>query len=929
MQIKTLKYTLLLLLFNLFCFGYAQDNRQNISLTFENANLAGVLENIEEKSNYQFFYLDHWVQDIRVSGDYQNTPVPQVLKGILKDTDIHFLIMDNNRVVLTKNNLVHDQLPDNFFRRKADQEVSSLTNPEPEKNNLPLSLLSTRENESLNTNVVRIGKENSDQGTNNFLLRGKVTDSNDGKPISDLALIVQESGKGTVTDVNGEYELILPTGKNTILTKGLGYQDTETTIIIYNHGIYNFQTAENIEALDEVVIQSNRNKNIEEALTGVTTIEVGKIKTMPLVLGEQDILKAAIAMPGITTAGEGAAGYNVRGGRIDQNLILLDEAVIYNPAHFFGIFSAINPFTTGKATIYKGNIPVEYGGRLSSVFDLKSKKGNMQKFTGEGSIGPVTSNLMLEVPLARDKSSVILGGRATYSDWILRTLDDEQLNNSEASFYDIIAKFDQVINEKNTLEATGYYSHDAFSITSDSIFDYSNALASLKWSHQFNNKNSLSLNLYNSTYRFGINYNGESNNDFDLNYQNNETGIKLKVRSVMNGKHSLNYGVVSKLYVVDPGKVTPGGADSDITALTIPREKASENAVFLSDSYKPNDKLLLDLGVRYSYFLALGPSTQRTYQENAPKNSGTQTGTEEYGNNEVIKTYGGPEARVAARYFLTPDFSVKASYNNALQYIHTLTNNTTASPTDTWKLSDLNIEPQRSSQFSLGLYKNLEGSIYEVSLEGYYKKQKHLLDYKVGAQLLMNEAIETEVLQGDGRAYGVEFLLKKNEGRLNGWFAYTWSRSFVRLDSEFDEEVVNGGKYFPSNYDKPHDLSIVTNYKFTKRFSASANFVYQTGRPVTFPVGKYYYNNSEYVAYSDRNKYRIPDYYRLDLSFNMEGNHKIKKLAHSFWSFSVYNVLGRNNPYSVFFVSEDGAVKAYQSSIFSIPVPTITYNFKF
>ncbi|MEX0360417.1 MAG: TonB-dependent receptor plug domain-containing protein, partial [Allomuricauda sp.] len=417
--------------------------------------------------------------------------------------------------------------------------------------------------------------------------------------------------------------------------------------------------------------------------------------------------------------------------------------------------------------------------------------------------------------------------------------------------------------------------------------------------------------------------------DFDLGYKNNETEIKLKMKYLHSDKHKFDFGLSSKLYVVDPGDIVPLGGDSEVTSLTIPQEKGLESAVFASDSYEVNDKLLIDIGLRYSFYAALGASSQRIYQENGPKNSGTLVETQDFDKNEVIETYGGPEARVSARYFLTPDFSIKASINNAYQYIHTLSSNTTVSPTDTWKLSDLNIKPQEAYQGSLGLYKNFGGNTFELSLEGYYKKQTNLLDYKVGAQLLLNEAIETEVIQGDGKAYGVEFLIKKNEGKLNGWLGYTYSRSFVKLDSPFAEERVNNGEFFPSNFDKPHDISLVANYKFTRRFSASANFVYQTGRPVTFPIGSFSFNNSEFVFYSDRNKFRIPDYYRLDLSFNMEGNHKIKKFAHSFWSFSIYNVLGRNNPYSVFFVTEDGDIKAYQSSIFAIPVPTITYNFKF
>jgi hypothetical protein len=338
---------------------------------------------------------------------------------------------------------------------------------------------------------------------------------------------------------------------------------------------------------------------------------------------------------------------------------------------------------------------------------------------------------------------------------------------------------------------------------------------------------------------------------------------------------------------------------------------------------------LIDIGLRYSSYAFLGKSAQRIYQSNLPLNDATVVEIKNYDNNEVIKTYGGLEPRIAARYFLMDDFSIKASYDKANQYIHLLSSNTTQSPTDTWKLSDLNVKPQVAEQFSVGLFKNFDTHDLEVSVEGYYKKSSNFLDYKVGAQLLLNENIETELLQGEGKAYGVELLLKKQSGKLNGWIGYTYSRTFIKLDSQFDEEKVNNGKFFAANFDKPHDVSVVLNYKFTKRYSLSSNFTYQTGRPITYPIGTYNYGNTVYTLYSDRNKYRIPDYFRLDIGVNVEGNHKIKKLAHSFWNFSIYNVLGRNNPYSVFFVTEEGKIKAYKTSIFSIPVPTVTYNFKF
>lgn len=451
----------------------------------------------------------------------------------------------------------------------------------------------------------------------------------------------------------------------------------------------------------------------------------------------------------------------------------------------------------------------------------------------------------------------------------------------------------------------------------------------MEYSHTFNDRSNGSILFSNSNYKFNIDYESQFANNFTSGYNINESALKVNLNYDLNEKNTFTYGISSKLYMVDPGFIEPLGSESIVNPVRIPEEKGLESAVYFSDEFKFNEKLLFNAGIRYSIYAALGSGIQTIYAEGQPKSEASIIGVEEYGNFEVIETYGGPEVRISGRYLITPDLSVKASYNSLYQYIHTLTNNTTISPTDTYKLSNLNIEPKRAHHFSLGFYRNFNQNMYETSIVGYFRKSKNIIDFKVGADLFLNQNIERDILSGEGRSYGIEFLIKKTEGKLNGWLGYSYSRSMLKLDSEFEQEIVNNGEYFPSNFDKPHDLSLVANYKLTQRFSFSANFIYQTGRPVTIPIGKYFYAGSEQVVYSDRNEFRIPDYYRLDLSFNVEGNHRIDKLAHSFWTISVYNVLGRNNPYSVFFVNRDGEIQAMKSSIFAVPIPTITYNLKF
>ncbi|PKD17135.1 TonB-dependent receptor [Salegentibacter salinarum] len=914
------KILLFILLFYI-SLTYAQTADPVISLSFDNKELPEIIKEIEAKTDFKFFYEEDWFGLNKYSGEYSEVKLTTVLEDILEETNINYFIK-GERIILTRGSLIYDRLPQGFLEIQEEREVVE------ENQSADPVFYNDNEEQAEVVETVLIGKENRQSTRSTYRLSGRVV-SEKGDPISGLNILIPNQDKGTVTDINGNYEIRLPKGINILETQALGVSKVKKRLVVYNDGVLNLQLKESFEELSEVLVEANARDNVRTALTGVEKINVAEIKNIPLVLGERDILKVATTLPGITTAGEAASGYNVRGGKTDQNLILLDEGVIYNPTHFFGIFSGLNPFTTGDVSIYKGSIPAEYGGRLSSVFDLNTKTGNKEEFAGEVSIGPVTGNLSLEIPIVKGKSSLIIGGRGTYSDWILNLLEEESLKDSQASFYDVVAKYNHKFDNNDELNVSGYYSDDVFSITSDSLFSYTNRMFSLSYNKFFNEKHQGELVVTNSNYDFNLDFESDFGNDFESGYTINESEVKLKMKYFHSNAHTFNYGISGKYYNVSPGEINPGSAESLIEELSIPKERAIETAIFIEDSFEVTERLLISGGLRYSFYTAFGPAGINTYESGLPRNENTVTGVETYDSGEVIETYGGPEVRVSGRYFLTPTFSTKLSYNNTYQYIHTLSNNTTAAPTDTYKLSDNYIKPQRANQFALGLFKNFDENIYELSLEGYYKTSDNLLDYKVGADLFLNENIETEVLQGEGEAYGAELLLKKNKGRLNGYLGYTYSRSFIKLEGDFQEETVNNGEFFPTNFDKPHDFSAVLNYKLTQRFSFSANFVYQTGRPVTYPIGKYNFNNSEYVMYSDRNQFRIPDYYRLDLSFNVEGNHKIEKFAHSFWNISVYNVLGRNNPYSVFFVTDSGEVKAYQSSIFSIPIPTITYNFRF
>lgn len=918
-----MKNKILICLFLLLSFNVlkAQTNEEKFSFTFNEKTIKDCFDEIEIKSGKKFYYLEQWenLNNI-ITTSFTNESIDLILNTILKETNLNFFY-NNNSYIITQNNFIYNNLNTSLIKQDSILIENKINPLFFEK------LIDNNSDES--EKITIIGKQDEIDTKKNYIIEGIITDIKTKSPLSGVLINVTNRNKKVETNIDGYFILELPDGLNHLEIYAMSYKKITRKIILKKDAVLNFQLSENITLLNEVVVERERNKEVKAIASGVTTFNVEKAKSVPLVLGERDIIKLALALPGIKTASEGSSGINVRGGKDDQNLFLLDNATIYNPSHFFGFFSSINPYLVNDVNIYKGHIPAEFGGRIASVFEINSKEGNYEKFKGEGGIGPVTSNLTFTTPIIKEKSTIIGGARATYSKWILKQIDNEELNKSDASFYDAFLKYKHKINENNTIETSAYYSKDKFKISSDSLYSYSNSALSLSWKHNFNKKNITNFQLINSNYAFDIDYSSDNLKSFNYNFNINESKFIFKNVYFYNEKHKFSYGLNSVLYLLNPGELIPTDKNSLLTYRKVNNEKGLENSIFINDEYTLSKRISFNLGLRYSSFLALGPATQTVYEDGAPISPGYVQEIRSYDNNEVIKNYNGFEYRFGTRYMLNETSSIKLAYTTNYQYLHKLSSNTTQSPTDTWKLADLNIKPAYGQQISLGFFKSLKDDLYQLSLEGYYKKTKNFLDFRVGSDLILSESIETDAIQGNGKAYGVEFLIKKSEGKLNGWVGYTYSRSLIQLNGDTASKIVNNGNYFSSNFDKPHDFNAILNYKFTKRYSASFNFTYQTGRPVTYPIGSYTYGNAQYTLYSDRNKFRIPDYYRVDVGFNIEGNHKVKKPFHSFWNISIYNLLGRNNPQSIFFVTDSGKIKAYKSSIFAYPIPTITYNFKF
>lgn len=732
-------------------------------------------------------------------------------------------------------------------------------------------------------------------------LSGTVTDSRTGEPITGVSVYNEKIKSYSTTDDYGRYKILLPSGLWKISFSGFSLVDISLNVEIYASGNLDVVMKEKVFSLKGAVVSAESINNRRSNKLGVELVRIGRIKQVPSVFGEADVVKILLTLPGVQSVGEASGGFNVRGGATDQNLILFNDGTIYNPMHLFGLFSAFNPDVVSDVELYKSSIPASYGGRISSVLEIRGREGNSKKITGSAGIGLLTARLNLEGPISR-KTTFVIGGRTTYSDWLLGLLPSNSgYANGKAFFYDINASVTHKFNRRNTLSAYGYYSRDGFSFSRDTIYRYSNLNASLKWRHDFNDEHSMVLSAGYDQYKYNTIDRSNSINGYNLGFYINQAFAKATFTSTLSDKHKLTYGLHATVYDLNPGSYIPYGDSSLVVSKFLSKENGVEAALFVSDTWTFNDKLSADLGIRYSNFIVVNP----------------------------VKYYGGPEFRVSGKYLINDQFTLKAGFNSMRQYIHMLSNTTSASPTDTWRLSSADIKPQTGWQAAVALYTTQFDNQVEISLEAYYKQMKNYLDYKSGATLIMNENLVEDVITTRGRAWGSELMIKKPIGKLNGWVSYTYSRTQLKEMEDRGLGTINGGKWYSASYDKPHDIKLVGNYKFTHRFSFSLNVNYSTGRPVTVPVATYQYAGAVRLEYSERNTYRIPDYFRMDAAVNIEPSHYLKKLTYFSITVGVYNVTGRKNAYSIYYKSEGTSIQGYKLCIFGAPIPYLNINVKF
>lgn len=877
---------------------FGQSNELKVPNHEIGISLTQLITEIEKNVEVKIFFLPEWTDDIVIDISYEGQNIQAAFEQILIGKNFQIKTIYNYGIVLLRD-------------PKVDQiRAEIITNTEED---IP---------------SYNFGDEKKAKWGEEVTFSGTVNSETTSEAITGATIYANEIDRGTASDVNGKFSIDLPVGEHLITIQGLNYEAQTFFINIYEAAQLDIVLQENPYTLDEIVVEDNAiSESFQNVISGTTRISLEDIKKAPSVMGEADIIKSVQLLPGVNSVGEASAGFNVRGGTADQNLILLDNGIIFNPNHLFGFFSAFHPDAVKDVTFYKGAIPIQYGGKISSVLDVRQKDGNSKRLKGSGGIGLITSRLMLEGPIVKDKVSFMAAGRSSYSDWLLKQAQDEDLRQSSTFFYDFTGKVSALVKKKHKLSASFYHSYDKFKLSNDTLYSWQNSSVAV------NLERAVKEGVYHISSLSAGNYSYKIEDDDPLEAFTWRYGINnFQAKSYLlwrHKKHLFTGGLDITGYEIKRGELKPASSVSTFEELTLENEYSMIAGVFFSDEIQLG-KFDIIPGLRLSSFTLFGPFTQPQYDPAEPVNDYSIIGIDSYDEKEVAKSYFGVEPRIAAKYNLNLRSSVKASVSRNFQYLHLISNTTAISPIDSWVSSNEYIKPQIGYQYSLGYFYQNDKSNITTSVELFYKNIDNVPEYRNGANLALKQNIETELVNSEADIRGAEFSLIK-EGRLSGQLSYTYSSSRRRTTTAIEDLQINNNSFFPSNYDQPHNVKLNTNYDISKRYVFSVNFNAATGRPISAPSERFFINNVIVTNYPERNNYRIPTYHRLDLSLLIRTNHKKDKKWEGSWTLTVYNVYGRKNAFSVFF--EEGQSeryrypKAYRLSILGSVFPSITYNF--
>ena len=895
---------------------------------FEEVPFSVFAEELEARTGIQFFYLASWVEGLQVTLKGENLPLLPVLDSLLRPRGLSCFLDPWNHLFLTDSISLINRLPDYEFN--AAEEGVETAAAEEGVEGAPTSaeqnyIDGRRVQEPLQIEVGSV--ERSIPGSK-ALVSGWIRDEASGEPLIGATIYLNSIRKGASTDSEGRFNLLLSPGTYPAECMSMGMEPLQIVLVIHSGGEVDLNMSRTLIPLDEVVVRAGRYDHVSGSQMGYERLNYSILKQVPLVMGERDILNVLKMIPGVQSVGEGSSGFNVRGSGADQNMIYINKVPVYNSSHLFGFFTAFSPEIVRDFTLYKSNLPASFGGRLASFFDISARQGNMKHFAARGGISSVSAFAAIEGPLRKDTSSFALSGRSTYSDWMLNLMPDPQLRSSEAGFHDWSGVYTLNAGARTRIQLFGYLSGDHFKLGTQSEYDYGNRGAALEMQHRINPQLGATMTLIYSRYMFRYRDKQVLSAAYQHEYHINHYELRTDFEWLSMGRHRITFGSSGIYYRLNRGIIEPYGAISIREPVDLGLENGVEAALYLADELSLTERLGAYAGFRLSSFFSLGPSDVLQYSPDLPQQEENVLDTLHIGRGSLGRSYFGMEPRLSLRYLMDEHSSLKLSYNRGYQYLFMMSNTIAMAPTDQWKLCDYHIGPQYLDQLSAGYYQDFPGSGIQASVEIYRKWGHDIVEYRDGASLTEALHVESEALPGKQKAYGVETMIRRETGIINGWVSYTWSRSFMQVRIPETGEQINGGAPYPSNFDRPHNVSLVLNYKRGRRVSLSANLVYMTGRPATYPVSVYYAYDLPYVHYSDRNKYRIPDYFRVDLSMNIEGSLRKYKHFHSFWMLGVYNVTGRDNAYSVYFVNESGLVRGYKLSIFAQPVLTVSWIVK-